>query len=73
MSPTHAHTPDILLPAVSARLPSDAEPGATLHSLLFGPPPADDKALVTLADQLDHLERSILSPERHDPREHPDS
>ncbi|MEU7595431.1 DUF4350 domain-containing protein [Streptomyces sp. NPDC039022] len=73
VSPTHAHTPDILLPAVSARLPSDTETGTALHSLLFGPAPADDKALVTLADQLDHLERSILSPERHDPREHPDS
>ncbi len=73
MSPTHAHTPDILLPAISARLPSDATTGTTLHSVLFGSAPADDTALVTLADQLDHLERSILSPERHDPREHPDS
>ncbi|MEV5592855.1 DUF4350 domain-containing protein [Streptomyces sp. NPDC052496] len=73
VSPTHAHTPDILLPAVAARLPADAETGTGLHSLLFGPAPADDKALVTLADQLDNLERSILSPERHAPREHPDS
>ncbi|MEU2794633.1 DUF4350 domain-containing protein [Streptomyces sp. NPDC007100] len=73
VSPTHAHTPDILLPAVSARLPADAGTGTALHALLFGLPPADDKGLVTLADQLDHLERSILSPERHDPREHPDS
>ncbi|CAM5553309.1 MULTISPECIES: DUF4350 domain-containing protein [Streptomyces] len=73
VSPTHAHTPDILLPAVAARLPADAASGTALHSLLFGPPPADDKALVTLADQLDNLEHSILSPERHDPREHPDS
>ncbi|KWT62662.1 hypothetical protein ADL21_06845 [Streptomyces albus subsp. albus] len=73
VSPTHAHTPDVLLPAVAARLPADAASGTALHSLLFGPPPADDKALVTLADQLDNLEHSILSPERHDPREHPDS
>ncbi|MFD7667609.1 DUF4350 domain-containing protein [Streptomyces sp. NPDC059788] len=71
--PTHAHTPDILLPAVSARLPADAETGTALRTLLFGPPPADDKALVALADQLDNLERSIMSPERHAPREHPDS
>ncbi|MFH8347285.1 DUF4350 domain-containing protein [Streptomyces sp. NPDC018045] len=65
--PTHAHTPDILLPAVSARLPANAETGTALHPLLFGPAPADDKALVVLADQLDKLERSILSPERHAP------
>ncbi|MFH8409963.1 DUF4350 domain-containing protein [Streptomyces sp. NPDC018019] len=73
VAPTHAHTPDILLPAVAARLPADAASGTALHALLFGPPPADDKALVTLADQLDNLEHSFLSPERHAPREHPDS
>ncbi|OKI06093.1 hypothetical protein A6A06_38155 [Streptomyces sp. CB02923] len=71
--PTHAHTPGILLPSVAARLPAGTETGTALQSLLFGPAPADDKGLVALADQLDNLERSILSPERHAPREHPDS
>ncbi|TJZ39942.1 DUF4350 domain-containing protein [Streptomyces piniterrae] len=68
--PAHAHTPDILLPAVHTHL--TAAPDAGLHALLFGPAPADDKALVQLADQLDELETSIVSQERHTPREHPD-
>ncbi|MFD7108494.1 DUF4350 domain-containing protein [Streptomyces celluloflavus] len=70
--PAHAHTPDVLLPAVHAHLTAapGTEPG--LHALLFGPAPADDKALVHLADQLDALETSIVSQERHAPREHPD-
>ncbi|MEV0375047.1 DUF4350 domain-containing protein [Streptomyces sp. NPDC050636] len=68
--PAHAHTSDILLPAVHAHL--TAAYGADLHTLLFGPAPADDKALVQLADQLDALETSIVSQERHTPREHPD-
>ncbi|UQA95118.1 DUF4350 domain-containing protein [Streptomyces halobius] len=68
--PAHAHTPDNLLPAVHTRL--SAASGTDLHALLFGPPPADDKALVRLADQLDELETSIVSQERHPPREHPD-
>ncbi|WP_407552612.1 DUF4350 domain-containing protein [Streptomyces sp. Pv4-95] len=71
VSPTHAHTPDVLLPALHARLSTaGAEPDA--HALLFGPTPEDDKALVLLADQLDALEISIVSQERHAPREHPD-
>lgn len=45
---------------------------ADLPDLLFGAAPADDKALVHLADQLDALESSIVSQERHAPREHPD-
>ncbi|MFI9046823.1 DUF4350 domain-containing protein [Streptomyces sp. NPDC053427] len=70
--PAHAHTPDILLPAVQAH--STTAPAAEdgLHALLFGPAPAEDKALVQLADQLDELEISIVSQERHAPREHPD-
>lgn len=68
--PAHAHTPDILLPAVHAH--RTAASGADLHALLFGPAPADDKALVRLADQLDELEISIVSQERHTSREHPD-
>ncbi|MEV4338536.1 DUF4350 domain-containing protein [Streptomyces sp. NPDC049590] len=51
-----AHTPEALLPALSARLPGD---GQALHSLLFGPPPGDDAALIALTDQLDALEREV--------------
>ncbi|MFJ6749622.1 DUF4350 domain-containing protein [Streptomyces sp. NPDC091266] len=75
----HAHTPEILLPAVHAHLTATPGTGSGLDALLFGPPPTDDKALVRLADQLDELETSIVSqdavvsPERHAPREHPDS
>ncbi|WP_432089080.1 DUF4350 domain-containing protein [Streptomyces sp. bgisy095] len=51
-----AHSPDLLLPALSARLPgTTADP----RDLLFGPAPADDSALVRLADQLDALEREV--------------
>ncbi|KPC64784.1 DUF4350 domain-containing protein [Streptomyces chattanoogensis] len=70
--PAHAHTPDILLPAVQTHLTAAPATEAGLHTLLFGPPPADDKALVQLADQLDELHSSIVSQERHAPREHPD-
>ncbi|MET8247163.1 DUF4350 domain-containing protein [Streptomyces sp. NPDC005202] len=51
-----AHTPEALLPALSAHLHGD---GPSLDSLLFGPPPGDDAALVSLADQLDALEREV--------------
>ncbi|MGW1598213.1 DUF4350 domain-containing protein [Streptomyces sp. NPDC002343] len=51
-----AHTPEALLPALSARLTGD---GQTLHPLLFGPPPGDDAALIALTDQLDALEREV--------------
>ncbi|MFB6437288.1 DUF4350 domain-containing protein [Streptomyces sp. NPDC056411] len=70
--PTHAHTPDTLLPPLQAHLASAPETGADLRALLFGPAPADDRALVQLADHLDALESSIVSQERHAPREHPD-
>ncbi|MFE0511571.1 DUF4350 domain-containing protein [Streptomyces sp. NPDC058964] len=53
---TQAHAPEALLPALSAHLHGD---GQTLHSLLFGPPPGDDAALVALTDQLDALEREV--------------
>ncbi|MBL1105404.1 DUF4350 domain-containing protein [Streptomyces sp. 5-8] len=51
-----AHTPEALLPALSAHLAGD---GRALHSLLFGPPPGDDAALIALTDQLDALEREV--------------
>ncbi|MEU6486794.1 DUF4350 domain-containing protein [Streptomyces sp. NPDC046887] len=56
VAPRQAHDPGVLLPAVSERLPSTRlEPAA----LLFGPTPADDTALILLADQLDALEREV--------------
>ncbi|MFI9650531.1 DUF4350 domain-containing protein [Streptomyces sp. NPDC052040] len=54
-----AHTPETLLPALSARLHSDDR---TLRPLLFGPPPGDDAALIALADQLDALESEVRRP-----------
>lgn len=56
---TQAHTPEALLPALSAHLHGD---GQGLHPLLFGPPPGDDAALIALADQLDALEREVRRP-----------
>ncbi|MFD8256109.1 DUF4350 domain-containing protein [Streptomyces werraensis] len=56
---TQAHTPEALLPALSARLDGD---GPSPHTLLFGPPPGDDAALIRLADQLDALERQVRRP-----------
>ncbi|MEU7424286.1 DUF4350 domain-containing protein [Streptomyces sp. NPDC040750] len=53
---SQAHSPEALLPALSAHLPGD---GQSPHSLLFGPPPGDDAALVALTDQLDALEREV--------------
>ncbi|MDQ0581405.1 DUF4350 domain-containing protein [Streptomyces rishiriensis] len=56
---TQAHTPEALVPALSAHLHGDGQP---LHALLFGPPPSDDAALIALADQLDTLEREVRRP-----------
>ncbi|MGW1466851.1 DUF4350 domain-containing protein [Streptomyces sp. NPDC002308] len=53
--PRDAQSPDVLVPALSARLPADGD----LDALLFGPTPADDTALIRLADQLDALEREV--------------
>ncbi|MBZ3908712.1 DUF4350 domain-containing protein [Streptomyces griseiscabiei] len=53
---SRAHTPEVLLPALSAHLHGDGQP---LHALLFGPPPGDDTALIALTDQLDALEREV--------------
>lgn len=51
-----AHTPEALLPALSAHLTGD---GRDMRPLLFGPPPGDDTALIALTDQLDALEREV--------------
>lgn len=56
-----AHTPEALLPALSAH-PHQHGDGQALHTLLFGPPPRDDAALISLADQLDALEREVRRP-----------
>ncbi|MFE7336634.1 DUF4350 domain-containing protein [Streptomyces griseus] len=51
-----AHTPDVLLTAVSTRVTA---PDQDLNTLLFGTAPATDATLVLLADQLDALEREV--------------
>ncbi|MEV7052659.1 DUF4350 domain-containing protein [Streptomyces anulatus] len=51
-----AHTPDVLLAAVSARITT---PEHDVSTLLFGTAPPTDAALVLLADQLDALEREV--------------
>ncbi|MEV4682140.1 DUF4350 domain-containing protein [Streptomyces kurssanovii] len=56
VSAADTHSPEALLPAVSAHLPHGEH---DLRELLFGAPPADDTALVRLADQLDALEREV--------------
>jgi hypothetical protein len=60
--PSHADDPDALTTAVAARL---ADPTVDVRSLLHGPPPPDDAALLRLADELDALERSFFSTERY--------
>jgi hypothetical protein len=61
--PSQAHQPQGLTPAVAARLDS---PATDVRTLLYGPPPTDDAALLRLADELDELERSVLGKERYD-------
>ncbi|MDX3458235.1 DUF4350 domain-containing protein [Streptomyces sp. ME02-8801-2C] len=58
---TQAHSPESLLPALSVQLQNPSD-GQALHTLLFGPPPSDDAALISLADQLDALEREVRRP-----------
>ncbi|MBR8641979.1 DUF4350 domain-containing protein [Streptomyces tuirus] len=58
---TQAHTPEALLPALSAHR-SDTDGEQDPHTLLFGPPPSDDAALIALADRLDALEREVRRP-----------
>lgn len=54
--PVQAHAPETLLPALATHVHGDPQ---ALLPLLFGPPPRDDAALVSLADQLDTLEREV--------------
>jgi hypothetical protein len=58
---TRAHAPEALLPALSSHLHNHGD-GQALHTLLFGPPPSGDAALISLADQLDALEREVRRP-----------
>ncbi|MDQ0761264.1 DUF4350 domain-containing protein [Streptomyces canus] len=55
---TQAHAPEALLTALSAHLHREGD-GQSLQPLLFGPTPSDDAALISLADQLDALEREV--------------
>jgi hypothetical protein len=56
VSPTQAHAPETLVPALSTHLRS---PVQDLHLVLFGPAPSNDAALIALADQLDALESEV--------------
>ncbi|MFJ2024428.1 DUF4350 domain-containing protein [Streptomyces sp. NPDC087897] len=56
VSARDAHTPGVLLPALSARM---TVVDHDLSALLFGTAPSTDAALVLLADQLDALEREV--------------
>ncbi|MFF3289873.1 DUF4350 domain-containing protein [Streptomyces sp. NPDC003023] len=56
VSAADTHSPEALLPALSAHLP---EGERNIRELLFGAPPTDDSGLVQLADQLDALEREV--------------
>ncbi|GAA2964478.1 DUF4350 domain-containing protein [Streptomyces enissocaesilis] len=53
---SRAHASDVLVPAVSAHLPTT---GRDLPALLFGTAPPDDAGLIRLADELDALEREV--------------
>ncbi|MFF3768383.1 DUF4350 domain-containing protein [Streptomyces sp. NPDC001922] len=63
-----AHDPELLLPAVTGHLTDHSTDAATL---LFGPPPPDDRALVRLPEDLDALERRITSGTGQEPHSAP--
>ncbi|UED86018.1 DUF4350 domain-containing protein [Streptomyces profundus] len=54
--PAAAHESDALPAAIAART---GDTPTAVHGLLLGPPPADDRALIRLADQLDALARRV--------------
>ncbi|MER5494372.1 DUF4350 domain-containing protein [Streptomyces sp. NPDC002490] len=56
--PARAHSPEHLLPPLTARTAATTRLPDP-HTLLFGPPPRDDTALLALADHLDALEREV--------------
>ncbi|MFG2880613.1 DUF4350 domain-containing protein [Streptomyces sp. NPDC048337] len=56
---TQAHEPPSLVPAVSAHLTGGPARTPDVTTLLFGPTPSDDAALVALSDHLDALEREV--------------
>ncbi|KRV47905.1 hypothetical protein AQ490_04430 [Wenjunlia vitaminophila] len=56
VEPSRAQEPDILLAALTAHVEA---PAPQVRSLLYGPAPEDDSALVRLADDLDALEASL--------------
>ncbi|MFD7299104.1 DUF4350 domain-containing protein [Streptomyces sp. NPDC059897] len=56
---SQAHAPETFLPALARQLPTPARDPRTL---LFGPPPATDAALIALADHLDALESEVRNP-----------
>ncbi|MCM2419668.1 DUF4350 domain-containing protein [Streptomyces sp. RKAG293] len=62
-----APAPEALIAAVAALLggPGAGGPDPDPGTLLYGPPPSDDAALLRLADDLDALERRITSTERY--------
>ncbi|MDJ1138433.1 DUF4350 domain-containing protein [Streptomyces iconiensis] len=67
VSHSQAHTPDILVSALAERTRGGSPPteperdSSSIHSLLFGPPPQNDAALVQLADALDQFEKHVTS------------
>ncbi|MGD6752578.1 DUF4350 domain-containing protein [Streptomyces sp. BH105] len=56
---SQAHSPETFLPALARQLPTPAQDP---HTLLFGPPPTTDAALIALADHLDALESEVRNP-----------
>jgi hypothetical protein len=62
-----AHIPEMLIPALTSHPLNQSFPGSppldgpALHSLLFGPSPQNDDALVQLADDLDQFEKDRTS------------
>lgn len=65
-----AHHPEVLCPALASHVP---DTGPDLPTLLFGPVPPDDQALIRLADELDRLERTVTAGTPVSPTAPPDA